>query len=51
MLALNLVKQFGGNLGIAAIQPILGRPIERIDVARDIGRITLVVASVRRIRR
>jgi len=44
MLALHLVKQRGGDLGIAAIKPVLGRHVKRIDVARDEGRVLGLVA-------
>jgi hypothetical protein len=40
MLALYLVKQFGSDAGIAAIQPVFRGGIERFDIACDISRIT-----------
>jgi hypothetical protein len=41
MLALDLVKQGSRLLGIAAVQPVLGGGIKRVDIARDVGNILL----------
>ena len=49
MLALDLVEQAGGKTKVAPVEPLLGRRVERFDVARDIGKVGL--CGIRRRRR
>jgi hypothetical protein len=51
VLALHLVKQGGGGLVVALVQQFLGLQIQRINIARHIGRILGLVALARAARK
>src|SRR3546814_3875086 len=45
VLALDLVEQCGGEAILLAVEPVLRRAVQRIDVARDVTRVLLDPAA------